>query len=292
VDQRLWDYLDLSNLRKGTAMALHPPDIDEGERILVFGPSGVGKSLGWTTIARLAIRTKSDATFYVVCTDRSVGRMLSDPGMKPYLVRDGKRVNVISEDVRGWEDLLDTITNFQGKMRPQDWLVIDLLTPSWQWCQDHFTHRIFSQDLDQYFIQVREDLRDRPRDKDVKMKRGGFEGYSDWPVINAIWGRLKEKLVWCPGNLYATAGIKTLSSETADREQRAMFGNHGVVPEGQKHLAFDFSTVLWFSNSAGQYEVITVKDRARPALEGVPLGIEPGNDFAMTYLVKTAQWQL
>jgi hypothetical protein len=278
-------------------MSLHAPPFldDDGERIMVFGPAGIGKTFNILTVARLAAQTKSDAMFFSVDTDKSLKRMLADPLLRPFLVDTaGVPKNIESTQVRNWVQLNEAVDVYQQRMRPQDWLIVDLLTPCWQWVQDHFTQVIFGKDLDQYLLDLRKEMTTAKGAADNKLKRGGFEGFKDWPTINSMWGGLKDKLLYGPGNLYCTAGIDVLNSEKASREDKALYGKFGVKPAGQKSISHSFQTVLWQGAIGDNYDLVTIKDRSRKKMEGMVVGTDGQMmpNFAKQYLVDIAGWML
>lgn len=268
-------------------MALHNPyQTLFRERILAIGGAGMGKSYNYYAIARMAKNTGSDSIFYVVDTDESVGRMLIDPGFKDALLSNGAPTNVVAYSAYDWETLMGNLDAVYKAMRPQDWLMIDMITPSWDWAQAYFANRVFSKGLDEFFLEHRINIE---RQKVASKKdEAALDGWKDWSVINDIYDRLQHRLMRCPGNLYATAEVKPLNRQNASKEDLLVFGPHGVMPVGQKHTPHKFSTILWnTSKQPGQFQITTIKDRSRPVLQSQPV-----MDFAIDYLVNVAAWQL
>lgn len=255
------------------ALAPHP---GISERILVMGGWGQGKTYDWLSIARLAKQTGSEAKFYVLDTDNAVGHMLAME-FEGLAVESGG--NVVLYPCFDWRMLTKALDEILTKMRPADWLVVDLISPTWDWVQEFFTEEVFAKDLDQYFLEAR---------KANKQSGGGFEGWKDWPVINGLYKSFQNKLLRVPGHLYATASVDIINNETVDKDIKIAFGPHGVKPKGQKHTPHFFHTVLW-KNSArqGEWRIITIKDRGREMLAGQPVA-----NFAVTYLKNVAGWTL
>lgn len=110
-------------------MALSPTSAGR-ERILVFGGAGMGKTYDWLCLARMSQKTGSEAKFYVVDTDATVDRMLA--------TEFAELTNVEFHPVYDWAQLVSTINEFQRGMKPDDWLVVDLLSPSWDMVQEYF----------------------------------------------------------------------------------------------------------------------------------------------------------
>lgn len=266
-------------------MALRPPTTMARERVCAYGGAGVGKSNDFYTIARLALLTKSDAIFYVIDTDVSAWRMLTDPAFSS-LLSDGEPLNIVVHEVEDWDELMAAMVKVNALMRPQDWLMVDMISPCWDWVQAKFTEKVFSKNLDDYFLEARKAAKASGSDGNA------FEGWKDWPVINAMYNRFTTLLLKCKGNLYCTAEQKKVGDMT-EKDTKAMFAGIGQMPVGQKRTPHIFQTVIhktktvrpghpttWEMNS-------TPKDRSRQNWTGEAVG-----DFAKDYLVKTAGWKL
>lgn len=254
------------------------------ERIMVFGSAGMGKSYNFYTIARLAKNTGSDARFFIVDLDESVGRMLVDPGFRDVLMTpDLQAVNIIFETAEDWVSLNGVVEKFQKMMRPQDWLMIDMLSPTWTMVSDFYTNEIFHKSLDAYMLEKRKELQ-KAGGKDS----GTFDGWKDWDKINALYDAFALKLLRCPGNLYVTSEQKSYASQNATKDDKNTFGPWGVMPVGKKSMPHKFSTILWEKQDRpGEYTLTTCKDRSRTDLAGAKV-----NDFSVDYLVNTAGWRL
>lgn len=243
---------------------------------MAFGGSNSGKSYDYYNIALRSQKSGSDAKFYIIDTDVSVGRMLDDPAFADLVLPDDQW-----DDVDDWAELTASIKRFGAVMRPQDWLMIDMLSPTWQMCQDHFTHSVWDKSLEDYFLQKRASMKNPEKEQ-------AFAGWTDWPVINSMYGAFQNSLLRCPGNLYVTSEVKALNRDQAEKDTKALFGPFGVVPVGQKRNPHLFQTILWHQELRPDHRVLTtVKDRSRQKVQGVEV-----KDFAIGYLVKVAGWKL
>jgi len=265
-------------------MAFHSPSRSR-ERILSFGGAGQGKSFDFYTIAELSALTKSEAKFFVIDTDVSVWRMLENDALKHLTDGSGNPVDtlIIDDEVCDWQTLNAAIDRFQKAMVPErgDWLFLDMMSPAWGWVQSYFTERVFGQGTDEYFLQKRAAMKNPAKEK-------AFEGWTDWPVINTMYKSFQQRLLTTPGHLYATAEMKALSADQAEKDTRLLFGPHGVIPVGQKRDPYIFQSVLWkAATKPGNFEIITVKDRSRDFLKGAPVA-----NFAKDYLMKVGGWKL
>lgn len=246
------------------------------EKILAIGPYGAGKSYAWLSIALWAQRTQSDAQFYVISTDDATNRALSSAEFSAL-------TNIHDYPCFVWTDFKQASAAIRPMIRPQDWLVIDLLDPAWEAVQAYFVEQVFNEDIEDYFLQAR---------KETKGAKGNFkalDGWKDWPVINRLYkGWANPLFLQTKANIYATAKAEPVSADTDDKETRLLFGPYGVKPKGQKETGNLFHSILLFTYpKAGEYYLTTIRDRQRAVVEKLPL-----SNFVVQYLVKLAGWHL
>lgn len=261
---------------------LRPPAERLTERILLFGPAGSGKSTAAATIASLAQKTKSDARFHVIDTDLAWDRMLFEG------YQDLSNVDVhVALD---WPEYRESLAKIRSVAKPQDWVVVDLVSNAWETVQSYFTEQVFDRDIGDYFLQVRKEL------KAGKKSLEAFSGWVDWSVINAMYKTWANDLLFkTRANVLCTAKMAKVYAEQDDKATRMLFGPHGVKPEGQKALAYQFHTVLLTGEqkigagdeAVSQWTLTTVKDRERERLTKTPV-----RNFALDYLKRVGGWKL
>jgi len=248
------------------------------ERIMAMGPAGVGKSRGLLSIAKRC----PGNTFHIVDNDDAIGRMLEGETFH-------ELGNVVAYVIDDFAEHIDVVTKLNETISADDWLVVDILSPTWDMCQQDFIERIFAKDIDEYFLEVRRQKADAGKDKKAL---GALEGLMDWPVINKMYARFRKLLRQTPGHLYVTAEVTQVGGfadrAIEDRDIKAMFGPYGVKPVGQKRMPHIFQTILYLTKTkVGEYFVTTIKDRERQELDEEPL-----NDLAVDYLAKVAGWTM
>lgn len=254
---------------------LRPVDDRLLERILLFGPAGSGKSTAAASVASMAAKTKSDARFHVVDTDLAWDRML----IEGYPELSNVEVYVALD----WPEYREALAKIRSVVRPNDWVVVDLVSNAWETVQAYFTEQVFDRDIGDYFLQVRKEL------KTGKKSLEAFSGWVDWSVINAMYKTWTNDLLFkTRANVICMAKMGKVHAEQDDKATRLLFGPHGVKPEGQKSLAYQFHTVLLTGEPrTGEYTLTTVKDRERTQLDKTPV-----KKFALDYLVKIGGWRL
>lgn len=231
------------------------------ERILATGGPGSGKTSAWLSIAK----KNPDSHFYVIDSDFAVDRML-----------DGKSLTNVTHDVATeWTEFVELTRKYQKAMKPNDWLVIDFISPAWNAVQAWYVEQVFGKDIDAYFV-------DRRKAK----AKNDLEGDTDWKVINKAYGAWATMLLKTPGHLFATAPVKAVGDRD-DAATKQLYALHGVKPEGQKMLSHQFHTVLMLSRArGGEFQMSTVKDRERREVNKAEV-----KDFALSYLLSVAGWR-
>lgn len=248
------------------------------ERILGYGPPGVGKSNAILTVARRC----PDSHFYVVDTEIDNYDRLLDTGFTDLS-------NVTVESPMGWEDVMAGVRKFKAEMDVNDWLIVDSMTPTWDLVQEWYIENIFGVSDDLFFTQARAAQQSGDKGKDGD---GGLDGWRDWGVVNKNYFKIYRELATARGHVYLTAeGDKVQEPKGKiagdDKETRNTFGTHGLKPKGQKRLGFIPHTVLLFSKTRqGEYTYTTVKDRGRTEVDDGEV-----TDFSKDYLVTVAGWK-
>lgn len=267
------------------------PTIRPRERILAFGVQGTGKSKALLDIAR---KCKAD-TFYIWDNDYSAERLLAtsyaDVAERPPVdvphddlgIAYGNVV-VRNGDEADWEELLAWLDLCRKHVALDDWVSIDSVTATWPSVQGWFIEQVHSEDIGEYFLEVR---KEKAKAKEEKKTLGALDGWMDWPVINKVYAKFYTKLLNLPCHWFLTAEQGRVSDED-DKDVKGMFGPYNVKPNGQKRLGHKPNTVLWLTKSRkGNYGMTTVKDRGRVECED-----DGWEDFAKDYLADVAGWKL
>lgn len=244
------------------------------ERILVFGVGGTGKSNGALSIAR---RINPEDRMFVLDNDLSYDRLLATDYQD---VEQAGNVTVRGCDVTEWDVYTESVREWGSIATPDDWLVVDSMSPTWDAVQGWYTEQVFGDDIASYFLEVRKNMKGGKA-------LGAFEGFTDWNVINKVYAKFTAQLNRWPGHLYLTAEQANIG-DNDDKDVKGMFGSYGVKPKGQKRLGHITSTTLQMSKArVGGWTLTTIKDRGRRELEG-----EGIKDFGLDYLMKVAGWKM
>ena len=227
-------------------MPLHPNSLRR-ERILAMGTSGAGKTRMWLSIAKLAEQLRSPGTFHVLDTDLAVVAMLdgehfglladrtqwmdyqpSATGKGSWTPRNEvEDPRIVVYEPYEWPEYVDAITDLRPKLKPDDWVVVDLHNPAWDAVQDYYIDLMFKKDSTDFYLEAR-----------AQNKKGGaLDGDKDWSNINRMYREFANPLARLNCHLFLVTGVKAvqLDGGRADaKDIRVAFGPHGVKPAGQK----------------------------------------------------------
>lgn len=248
------------------------------ERILLYSEPGCGKSSCVISIAKFLKATKSDAHIYVIDNDMSYQMMAELSGLD----------NMTIYPVYEWMEYGQALKSILPKLRPNDWLVCDLISEAWPCVQEYYTNQVFGQDIGSFFLKVKTELN----------KDNAFDGWKDWGYINKLYFDFTRPFVYkSPCHIIGCATADAIMRPKSggggqgvsdDKETISVFGAVGFKPDGQKRLKHQFNTTIFLHKSLkGEYLMTSVKDRERELLISRPV-----NNFALDYLKGVAQWKI
>lgn len=249
------------------------------ERILLYGGPGAGKTFAWLMIAHWYQAQGNPSTFFIVDTDKAVGRMLATDFAHLRNVEYGVALD--------WAGCRDFLKKYHAAAQAGDWLIVDMLGPqTWQYVRNHFnayTNEAAQDDfdLDDYLLELRK------KAGKTKQPINEVSGW-DWNIVNRMY------LTWVNTfalrgdyHVLATAGSEKIH-EKDDKATKVLFAANNQKVKGQKDAAHLFHTVLHVeSYRPGEPHFTTMKDRGRGVLDGDVI-----KDFAIQYLCARAGWRM
>jgi len=245
------------------------------ERLIAMGVTGTGKTMQWLDMAR-TLNVKGGPKFYCIDTDNAVNYMIatSYPDLD---IKSGGNVEVFR--VADWEDYhghAKSDTHPDGaqekilkKIKPNDWIIIDMADTPWETVQRFYTSEIFGKPKGAYLLQVRRMVQNKLESGDKKafLSEEGFKGWEDWSVINAMYADFMIPIINNPcAHLYLATKVQALSPKE-DPTVKVLYGDFSIRASGQKNLGHAVHTILLYSidiSTKGKpvWKVTTVKDRA------------------------------
>lgn len=282
-------------------MPLHAPPDAERERILLYGGPGTGKTYAWLGIADLSQKTKSDAHFHVIDTDRAVLRNLKGP-----TAEFGHLKNVTVYQARDIDQAQEAAQKILGNINgPDDWIVVDMLSNIWDGMSDWWISHVFDEDPVSYWVTVRKDIMQAKQEGRGDPREFGGQAGPDWNYIT------KTYLAWeMPLTIDADCHVLCTAAETEIQERydpsgekRARYkATSFMAPRGQKLTEHRFHTVLRVTRTVSfkdtTRELTVHKDRVPDEVwrelggRGLTIPLNKGPKFAMDYLKKIQLWSL
>ena len=276
-----------------------PPDADP-ERILLYGGPAAGKTYAWLAIADLAQKTRSDAHFYVIDTDRAVGRSLRGPNAE-----FGHLKNVTVYQARVIEDAQEAAIEILPLVGPNDWIVVDMLSNIWDGMSNWWISKVYDEDPVTYWAGVRQDIIVAKEAGSGDPREFGGQAGPDWQYITKTYMAWELPLtIDAPCHVLATAAETEIQERyDPDGEKRARYvSTNFMAPRGQKMTEHRFHTVLRMTSittpKETTREITKHKDRVPEVLwqelggKGLTIQLGKGPKFGMDYLRKVGKWTL
>jgi hypothetical protein len=181
---------------------------------------------------------------------------------------------------------------FKSVATEDDWIICDMFDKGWEEVQSYYSERVFGKDKGDFFLSMRKEMEEsKKKSKNFQP----FEGWTDWTVIKPLHAEWANDIIFRhKAHVFLTAGVKPVSRSGTMKDSKDIidaFGHIGARPAGEKGLAaHGVNSVLMFSQTrTGEEWVIdTAKDRGGRT----PMIKAPAGNFAMSYLVKVAGWDL
>lgn len=280
-------------------MPLHKPSVgqrERRERICVMGTAGSGKTRAWLSIAELARKTKSDATFYVIDTDLALEAMLDG------FPRLAESDTLVVREAMEYNEMLEAALEFKKRAKRGDWIICDMISAEWDAVQAEYVARVFGGTKSDYFLTRRIELEEQnvaareTKGKREKKTFQPFEGYIDWPVVKAMHVDFMNAVVLNNrAHVFATAEAKALNRGSKGGDEKGVidqFAHLGARPAGEKRMSHLFHTVHLLKRSDDEtWQMTAGKDRERKEAHRVDLGPDHGQ-FVKRYLMDIAGWKL
>lgn len=259
---------------------LHNPT-HRKERILIYGRSNCGKTSSWLALGDWKHRTNSDFNIHVADTDGVWDIVRPVTGE----LDDIQVTRLYTDEYREW---LDWVKKTRANVKPNDWVVVDMIGKAWEAAQTYYWSQVGSDDLlaDIYLANQR------------ALETKGAEGKymagahgANWGLINRYHAAFFEKVVNMPCNVLCV----TSANEVRDDSDPALKNHYkvGWSPAGQKLMAHGFPTLLFAAQTPREWVYTTIRELGpigypkREYLKG-----ESVDDFVMTYLLGTAGWRM
>jgi hypothetical protein len=277
-------------------MLLAPRKSRTGERILLYGTAGVGKSFCWIDIAQKMYELGNPGKVYVIDTDNAVEAMF------------GEGYDHLEETIEywtcyNWNDLKHAQEEIVRRdLSRDDWLVVDLLSFPYTEVRRHYTEMIYGQDLETYLLETASMVKEAEKRKEGHKRQFGDWESSDWDHMGKIYMAWEVPLTLrMKANVLATAEERAVSSDRGAKP--AQVKKYAPVSNSRPYVnntaEHRFRTVLRVSAPGKNRELALLKDRYREERWekfGINNTLDIGNfhegeGFVETYLRRIGKWR-
>ena len=199
--------------------------------------------------------------------------------------------NVVYEEPDDWEGLTDATTRFLGKIKEGDWLIVDMITPCYEWCQEWGAREVYGQEKDVLMARtIAKQMTDKKLDSTAQVNMGqALLDVVPWKIVTPRYRNWASKLISHPGHVLFVSGQKEIyrNEKGAAKEQ---FGGEGVRPDAQGHTGHLMNDIIWVRaprvGEPPRMNTIGIGARGgRPVLTG-----EEVENFALDVLVEKYGW--
>lgn len=265
-------------------MTLGPAN-ERRERVLVYGPSGSGKSSCWISVADFIARTRAPNRVRVVDTDHAYEAM-RDPSFDGVL-------DVYDAELADFTQWTDRLQKWRPEVKRDDWLVVDMADQVRVAAEQHYWFEKTGGDMlgEMY-------LKAELGQEDMVGPYGKHQGN-----VTKLYNDFMKVFLGFPCHLMAVCPAQEVM---LNKEGRALNGEDSEYvkfrfkPGGHWRLPHNFHTILLAREIPGdkgaEWNLTTVKERgpigkeARLQLKGQK--VEATTGFVGAYLVKTAGWHM
>jgi len=257
------------------------------ERLILYGTTGTSKTHTHLTIARWSARTWKNSPdqphFHIIDTDSAVLDQIEEEGWDLN--------NFTVYPAYEYPDYHSAFSQIRKSLRPDDWIIVDMLGEYWEACQRYFSSEIYGQDIENYFILMRREMEKNNQraktEKDKQKQFQPFEGWTDWPTINKMnKGFMDTLCLRSTCHILATSKADAINSKTESQTNLDVYERVGFKPQGQKYIGHYFRTIIFTQKLRNTWAMQSVKDRGRSDFNGEV------KDFVISYLKGIAGWQI
>lgn len=242
-------------------MTIHSPG-GARERIMMYGAEGSGKSKSY-----IDIYDATDVLFHIVDTDVAVERMFAN--------RDTSRV--VHTEATDYEDAAKAFIKAGKQAKADEWVVIDLLSPTWQWCQDYWA------------VKTQKGLTEDSLALWMPEKKVDY----DWVAINRLYNNFMANVLRTEAHIMAICEEDSISEGTWQNETDKAFKTFSKKPKGNKRNPHLFHTVIHCSRlslTEPKFMMTSAKEREGRDCDWVKEDVTD-DSFAQRYLVEVAGWE-
>lgn len=235
-------------------------------RTLISGDTGTGKTRAALSVADEMLTQNPSMKIAIIDLDDSLEQELERfPDVKARLTDENGKL-VQWHLCAHYDALVSATTRVQQYLGEGDLLIIEGLERGWELSQDKYTEDVFGKTSGEHLATLRAQRISQGQDQ----APASYDSARDWPSIRKMWKndvlfKLTVATKWHTIATSAAKGIVSLDSRgekwNVNPYQRGIFGEIGVVPEGEKSDSKRFEAVIVLGYTKMGYEFSVAKNR-------------------------------
>lgn len=232
-------------------------DINIRDTFLLYGPPSSGKTTALLQIAE----ANPDSTLWVMDADNKF--------MKVWRGSFSHVTNVEYHLVREWKEVSDTYKKIRKKIKPEDFLALEMVDRYWDMAQAYYDVSVYGQDVGTHLLQLKVNTQSKSGIADP-------DSLSRWNVIKRMHNAdfLDDATSYLPCHVVLTTSASTLlPGQIESKEIRDLYGQVGLAANGEKRNGYRVDTIILLEMdlASGKRFWTTVKDKERPYASRHPL---------------------
>lgn len=225
-------------------------DLPDNDTILLYGLPKRGKTFAYCSVIERCIGAGNNV--FVINTDNGLKKTAQD-----YF---GKDFSKVAEKIQYYlithiDDVTEIIDDVKAQAKPNDLIVIDLLTDFYEMAQEKFVENLSGGNIVDYYERASRD----------KQKFGVLSG-QQWQYVKKLDNYIINELVIRPPcRVVAVASAREMEMDKVynNKEVLEEYQAVGQKPDGQKRLQYKFSTIIYIGELKGSKYMIVLGDRGK-----------------------------
>jgi hypothetical protein len=240
------------------------------ETIMLYGKAKVGKTMACCSLIDEAIKANPNVTIHYICTDNGLEQTLEyyfgertdeikAKYLKLYKVYEFRK----DANVPFFTQVAAMLFEIRKRLKPTDWIIMDLADKFWGWAQDTWIEQSAVQNVTTTYI----------ADAAKDLKKFMEFNKSQWQFVKRLDNIATFDIVDnAPCNLLYVFGEKPLEfgEDLTKRKEAAetriasdIFDLVGCKPAGQGMLPYSFSTIVYLCGLKDK-KFVVLGDRGHP----------------------------
>ena len=221
----------------------------EKDTIMIYGPPKAGKTWAYCSIIEHTIN--KGGNIHIINTDGGVSRTFKQYFEQNHSKIKNKTKLYFADNIK---KLFDIIPQIKKEVKPNDTIIIDLLSDIWELSQHRFMEEASGGNIIDFIYNASKD----------RAKFGLFEAMK-WNYIKKLDNYIIEQLIISPPcmiiGICAEKDLEVEKEISKTKYIKTDFDVTGARPAGQKQLSYKFNTIIYLNKTEKGHYFQIVGDR-------------------------------